>query len=353
MPERVTLRTGGVVYTGWQSIAVQRSIEGLAGTFDLMVSERQPGALAARAIKPGDSCTVEVAGQVALTGWVDGVFPRYTAESHRVRVRGRDRAGDLVDASALHAPGEWRNLSLERLARILCEPFGISVRADVSTGRPFDKFTLQQGETVHAALERLARMRAVLIISDGLGGVVITRAGLELESQTLVQGENLLEGSGVFDDRDRFSEYVFRAQRPSTDFATGAQVNRIKARSTDPEMRRYRPLVVVAEAPAAGATLTDRARWEATRRAGRARRATVAVQGWRTAAGHIWQPNRRVRLRDAFLGIDREMLIVTTTARLAETGSATVLELARPEAYELIELPDEGGAELSPTFDGS
>lgn len=345
--DELILKAGGVAFGGWKEISVRLSIESVSGTFRVRATEKYPGPLPQRKLVPGLACAVELGGETVITGWIDGVAPAYTHETHEVTVSGRDRAGDLVDCAAVHSPGEWRGLRMERLVAIFAEPFGVTVRARVDTGSPFEKFTLDKGETAHEAIERMARQRAVLVVSDGQGGLEITRAaedrvGLRLETG----GPWILAGRGVLNHSARFSEYRLLAQRPGNDFLGGRQAAQVVATATDPGVRRYRPYVAMAEDPPGGTTLAERARWEANVRAGRSQKATLTVRGWRTGRdGPLWRPNRRVHVKDTFLGIDRELLISGVEFSAGPGGRRAVLDLVRPEAFELVELPDASGGE--------
>lgn len=84
-------------------------------------------------------------------------------------------------------------------------------------------------------------------------------------------------------------------------------------------------------------------------------RLTYTVPGWRGASGALWRPNTLARVDDAFLGIARELLIVSVTFLLsAEDGTVTELEVAPPEAFERLPEAEErgkgGGGGLVPGF---
>ena len=57
----IALTVDGLIYGGWKSVSVRRSIETVAGTFSLSASERWPGQQALKAILPGQKCTVSMA----------------------------------------------------------------------------------------------------------------------------------------------------------------------------------------------------------------------------------------------------------------------------------------------------
>ena len=340
MPD-VILQVGGRNYGGWKSVRITLGMEQIAGTFDLSVSERFPGQPQAWPILPGDECRVLVKGRPVITGYVDDVAPSYDRESHGVQVTGRDRTGDLVDCSAGHKSGEWHGATLERIAADICAPFGIKVVAAAATGKAFPRFALQEAESAFEALERAAKMRGVLLMSDGNGNLILTRAATGRVGTALVKGQNIERASGQFSHKDRYSRYIIKGQAPGSEYSTPEHNAQTKAVAEDKAVLRHRPLIILAEA-GDGATYADRAKWERNIRAGRASRVSCTVTGWEHADG-LWLPNRLVRVRDDFLGVDGDLIIAQVVLSLdADAGSQTQLELCRREAFDLIELLGRG-----------
>lgn len=337
-----SLTLDGTSYGGWKSVTVRRSIETVAGTFSLGLSERWPGQQARRGILPGQACTVAMDGEVVITGFVDDVMPSYTSTSHDLAVTGRDATCDLVDCSAIHKPGEWTDQKLEAIAAALTKPFGIRVTAETDTGAPFRKFRIEEGETVFEAIERACRMRAVLPASDGKGGLRLIRAGGGRAAVSLRRGENILEANGRLSHRDRFSQYIVKGQQPSyADQIPPEQLAQVRGEASDPGARRHRPLMIIAEQSVDNAVARDRAKWEANVRAARARRIGVTVQGWRERpGGALWEPNRLVRLTDDWMDVDQDMLIVDVTGTKDDQGERSVLGLMPPGAFELRAEPE-------------
>lgn len=341
MAEEVLLEVDGREHGGWKTIQITRSLETISGTFELGVSELWPGSPLRREVGPGARCTVYVAGEPVITGWVDDVKPAYDAGDHSVSISGRDATGDLVDCAAVHKPGVWHGRTLEEIAAELCRPFGIAVRAEVATA-PFPDFKLQEGETVFESLERGARQRAVLLVSDGLGGLLIARRGRSQVLTPLVLGQNVIAATGSFSFRDRFSDYTVKGQQRGTDDVYGDAAAQVKGTATDPGIARYRPFVVIAEQQASLVSARDRAQWEANFRAARARKATYTVRGWRSESG-LWRPNQIVRVHDEWIAIATELLISGVTFRLDDgSGELADLEVVLPEAYDLVPLPARG-----------
>jgi len=339
MPD-VVLTVAGKQYAGWQQIEIRRGIEQVAGTFELSVTDRWAGTEQAWPIQKGDACTVTADGDLLISGYVDDVLPFFDADQHGITVVGRDKTADLVDCSAIVKSGEWRGRTLLQVAKDIAGPFGIDVRAETDVGEPFKTAALQEGETAWEALERAARMRAVLMVSDAAGGLVITRAGTQRVAAVLAQGKNILAARGAFSMRDRYSEYICKGQNTGFDYSTPEQNAQPKATAQDLQVGRYRPLIIVAEDIADTQGLKARALWEAAVRMGRSSRPQITVQGWRHGAG-LWLPNTLVPVDCPYMYLSIDMLIVAVTYRIDDAGTLAHLELCRPEAFALLPVPEE------------
>jgi prophage tail gpP-like protein len=337
MSGKAELYVGTQIFGGWQRVSVTRSIEQIANGFDLDVTERWPGQSVRRPIRPGERCMLKLDGQPVVSGYVDDTAPTFNARDHGLSVRGRDATADLVDCSAIFKTGQWRGAKLDRIALDICKPFGILVRVETDVGKAFDSYNIEEGETAFECLDRAARQRAVLLISDGAGSLVIARAGKTRAPSALVEGDNIKEARGNFSWRDRYSDYIVKAQEQASDDFAGESASTPSARAKDSEITRYRPLIVLAETHGAGVTLRDRANWEKTVRMGRGNRATIQVQGWQAAPGKLWQPNTLVTVTADDLWLNSaSMLIVGCTYLLDSGGTTTEIEIARPEAFELL-----------------
>lgn len=332
--EDVTLAVNGKLYMGWKTISVKRSIKAIAGGFDLGVMDKWAQEQTPWRIVQGDECELRVGSDTLITGYVDAVAPSFDATQRAISVRGRDKAGDMVDCSAEHRPGVWSNITLGKLANILAKPFGIGVTELVVVPDVFS-WKLQQGESAFESLERAARLRGVLLANDGAGNIVITRAGTARASTELVQGVNILSASADYEYNGRFSKYVVKSQTQSVgDEETAPEVDfSVKGEATDPEVKRYRPIIIVSEGAASPAVCITRAKWESSVRAGRSSKLQVTVQGWRQANGKLWQMNELAMVRSPHLGVAQDFLIVGTTISKSDKGTTTLLDLESPLAY--------------------
>lgn len=342
------IKINGLIYGGWKSARIERSIEQIAGSFELGVSERWPGQDAPRQIKRGERCEVLADGEAVITGWVDEVRPSYADTQHDFQVSGRDAAGDLVDCSAIHKSGQWLNTTLDRIVRDVCAPFKIPVSVDTDIGKVFPSFSIAPSETAFECIERACRMCAVLPVSDGKGGLVLTRAKDTRPVAELVEGVNILSSSAELGMKERYSQYIVMGQDRGSDDNHGMPEthSQVRAEAPDSSIARYRPLIVLAESHGPHATFKDRATWERNVRRGRSSRATVTVQGWRSADGQLWRPNTMVHLKSPWLGVDAELLVASVALTLDEqNGTRAELRLCSREAFDLI--IDKQSAKLS------
>lgn len=354
MPEAILI-VDAKRYTGWTALRVQRSIEQAVGAFALQVSERWPGQAAKWVIEPGAKCQLLLDDAPVITGYVDAVSRELGAERHAITVQGRDKAADIVDCSAMLDGDRTSDLfgqSLSQAARMLCKPFGVGV-TDRAGVKAVPQRSVNPSETVWEHIERGARAAAAFVMSDGLGGLMITRAGTERHPVALVEGENILEARFTRDDSKRFSRYLVEGQTSGfidetelpTDLSAAPRVS-----IEDEHIGRYRVLVVEAEELSPGTLPLDRVRWERNVRRGKSRRVEVTVQGW-SAGGRLWRPNELVNVRLPTLGLPQaELLVVSVEHTLDDQGTLTRMTLSPAEAYDL--LPEgkksSGGIQLTP-----
>jgi prophage tail gpP-like protein len=337
----LSLKLGSQEFFGWQEINLKTGMRQLSGTFNLKVSDKWPGDIPARQIKKGAKVQARIDGETVMTGWVEGVPKAHDPRSHSITIKGRDVTADLIDCSAGTHKNEFKDQSLTQISKALCEPYNIPVRAETDVGEKFPSESVQIGETVHDMIKRLCRQRGVMAITDGKGGLVLTRAGRVHSGAQLILGENILSGSSTEDTKDRYSEYIVKGQQRSTFYISPEQAAGPKAIVKDPAVTRFRPLILIAEAQSDDGRLVKRAKFERNTRAGASTSATIKTNGWQTSAGKAWRPNTLVTVRDELLDLNGDYLITDTNFQKGEEGTTTELTIAPPETFELIDFPKE------------
>ncbi|MBL9102169.1 MAG: hypothetical protein JNL82_14490 [Myxococcales bacterium] len=350
---KIRLRVTGEThdFVDWTSVAVTRSLDALADSFQLNISTGFRNGQPSMQIEEQDECQILLDDEVVLSGYVDTVDRKYDATSSTLSVTGRSRAGDLCDCTAIHKP--WKNTPGLTIASDLCKPFGIAVSSDVGPLPDERYFKLGKSDTVFDVLDRLAREAGLRVVSDPDGSIRFTKTGITRYPDVLIAtGYNVITGSMRRSAEERYSNYVFKTQIPSTDDFSGDAAASVKFSVVDDGVLRYRPLVVHVDGRprntkgqfVAGVEvhhpLEPQARWELHTRAGKARELVYEIgdpadmeASWRHKHG-IWEPNVIVAVRDSEFGIDMELLVKEVVLTLDDRGTRSLATLCHPAAYE-------------------
>lgn len=214
----VKLLVNGIQYAGWQTVRITRSMDAVAGSFELGLTDVWAPGQAPWPIIVGDGCTVTIGADIVITGWVDEVTALLDGTQHTLTVKGRDKTCDIVDCSAVNRPGEWRNKKIEAIATEICAPYGVSVVCDVDTGPPLSLFRLQPGEKCMDTLERLCRSSKTMLLLTGTtdGEIHITTASTQQIAPanggvSLIEGVNIKSISHNQNGTEQFSNYIVEA----------------------------------------------------------------------------------------------------------------------------------------------
>lgn len=325
---KVELKIDAKTYSGWKSVKVVRSIETLAGRFDLSLTSAKPFP-----IPRGGAVELLLYGQTIITGYSDNIKGSIGEDQYGLQTSGRDKTGDLVDASALVDSQELLNVTLREIVETVIEPFGISAVFEVEPPEKFKKFSFQE-ESGFEAIERACRLRGVFATSDQSGQIIIQEYGKIRANTSLETGKNVFRATSALEEASRFSEYRVFGQQSGNDNISAQASAEPEGSAIDEGVKRYRPLIIIAEGSIDSAIAQKRAEWEAAVRAARATSAEVTVKGWLDSAGELWRENRVVKCLIPEIGISGDMLIKEVSYSLSnEEGENTTLVLVRPDAY--------------------
>ena len=378
---QVRLVVDGVEYGGWKALRISAGIERQARDFELDVTDKWPGQTEIpRRIRPGDLCQVFIGSDLVLTGFVDATPIRYDGKCVSVGVKGRSKTADLVDccppnpgteikavaggwgdvigpdgkrANIIAPPkttaNQWRNQKMEVIAAALAAPYSVRVIAEVDTGKAIAEHQVQIGETVFESIDRMMRLRHVLSSDNEYGDLVFILVGLGGDAVTALElGKNLLSGDSPLDYKGVFSKYIVKGQRAGNDEQYGEAVAEEEgdveeevetsptgetASATDGRATRLRVLVIKQSGQADEGTCQDRADYEKAHRAAKAMQTAYKIIGWRQEDGKLWKPNMMVRVRDALVGFDAEMVIAEVCWSLGKEGLITEVRIGPPDGY--------------------
>lgn len=343
----LTLPDAGKQITGWTEIAVRRGIERCPSSFEIGLTQLQPGVSATLPIKVFDRCTVSIGADLVVTGFVDRIQPSLAARQHSIRITGRGKCADLVDCSAYWPSGVMKNVTPLAIAQNLLQDLGGTVAVTGGPGDQIPQINVNVTDTIWSIIEKTCRWSALLAYDGPDGDLILGPVGTTAAASGAVQGQNVIAFDGTLAGDHRYSEYDAFLMSIQLTSDVGAGGN-LLAKALDPNVPRKRRLSFVAEAPAGGQqTAQKRAIWEANRRAGRGLALKVTVDSWRDATGKLWTPNTLIAVDIADAMIEPTQLLIGDVAYLRDRdGTRCELVLMPPEAFQ----PEP--IQLLPTFAG-
>lgn len=331
------LLVDGKSYEGWQNVRIDRSLDQFAHSFDFTYSDRWAENNEQRTLLLGEPCAIEVDGTRVLTGFIDQT--RYSVSSGSVTgtAQGRSATGDLADCAVVHKTGQWINRTASQIIREIVLPFGLPVVFDpaiVDTSK-IPRFDLDFGETVFEAIDRLARLRAMLPISTSDGGLKFIRisrtAGLRTVQLDLREAIRREYAAGI---QDRYSLYRIASQTARSDPEESPRRSALERfEVSDPNVKRYRPLVVHSETGAKTVELKSHVQWIMNQRAAQGERVIYELVGTAAPDRKLWEPGMLVGVDDRVLGLNDVFAVASVSMRADNQNVSTELQLVRIDAY--------------------
>ena len=359
MASPIELKIDGVSYADFKEAEVTYSMDQLARTFRFSFSDKWlNSALFPLPFVEGDPCTVSIHGTTVVEGFIDDIPISYDATSHSIDIVGRSNTADLVDCSAIYKGGAWKNAKLIDVASVLCKPFGLTAEVEdfalPQSLQPFTKWAIEDEETVFSCIQRAAKMRGLFLISDTGNKLLITKASPVVFPYSLVFGVNVKRGRRTSRFRERYSEYTIKSQTAGDDTFFADAVGKGFFKAEDPQILKYRPLIIVSDGSGKAAELQLRGNWERNVRAGRSRRLSYEHQGFltKTPPFQLFPINQLIAVTDRYVDFSGLLLIASVSYRYSRSGGETTnLELGAREAYDVLvpppkRQPKKGGGSL-------
>jgi len=346
--ERATLEVGGSLLEDWESVWVQKTWGDAYHQFRFVYAERQgePGSEfnAIRQIKPGDSCTVKLAGQLAITGEVLTRQVAYDAYSHGVTIQGVSRTWKPATSSIIHETHSYDGKSFLRIAREVLQP---TDQPDFETQgtvdeRPFKNVHSQPGEEIFPFLARIGQTRDIQIAATKEGRLIFIFPNAETGNQgQLIEGQNILRCQCVISIQQSRSKYKTIGSVNADGQVKWRKASEKEAEAPgDEEFKGWRPLVTPIEAPVDSDEELKKHAYNTSRWAeGTKVQATIVTTGWQPGGpgggGELWEPGREVT-------VDSPMAMLTEPVRIQSvtftqdnnSGSLSTLVCVAPWALQ-------------------
>jgi prophage tail gpP-like protein len=243
-PAELTLKVGGETFKGWIEAAVERGCDSLAHQCALRYIDQWSPEAEAWKINGGAECVLAWRDTDIINGFVDKPVWQVSGNKLSLQATFRSRTGDLVESSAVHDTGAWRDQTARQIVQDLVDPFNISVTVD-GPDKKFPIFALREGETVFSAIDRICKVRALIPITTPGGDVRLFSSDTRSGKVRKFPVGDAHARSYVDDTTQRHSSYLTHATG-----ITDAVDTITKGAATDTGVDRYRPLVVIGDAPA-------------------------------------------------------------------------------------------------------
>lgn len=346
----ITLEANGVDYSGFESIQVFRSFTNMAGAFSFTASSDKSVGMSFP-IKLGDRCKVFVDKQSIINGFIENMSISYDQGQHVITIEGRDKTCDVIDSTInskviYNPPITFKRVIQNVLNALSIADIKVVENTSVSIFKDGEIQSAKVGETYFSFLDKLAKLKQVVLTTDGSGNIVIDRSSKKQINTILLhkkanENNNIITSTSNFTNTKRFNLYRSYSQGNPTAMIDIPQkpsdiVNRVGTTAIDKEIRKTRQFNFIADSSSDIANLNQRAAWEENIRRAQSRTFTCTVQGFIAQNDNIlWRPNLLVKIDDDFTGTHGLFLIKDVTYRVSTSGSFTDLMLVTKDAFTL------------------
>lgn len=347
MPNIVGLTVNGTEYTGWEALTITRSLDSVADAFSLSGAFNPDNPQVKSAFKPFgyQAATVNIDGELILTGTIESVSPSISASDRTINAQGRSKTGVLVDCSIDGVGYQFSGTSLLANAQKLCKPFSIEALSAMGIGTSFKSATqiaivpeaskilkdakAEPGQSVFEFLNRIAQDAGLILTSDVKGRLIITKIQPGAAPvASLIEGVGgFMSASVTYNGAGRFSRYKVLQQQ---DGAPG-----ISGTADDAGVKIYRPSVSVG-AESDAKDVNKAAQWRRALALAGAVSVSAKMAEWRAPNGQLWTPGMVVTLLSPGAFILKETPFIIAEASLtldASDGRTTSLRLVLPSTY--------------------
>jgi prophage tail gpP-like protein len=175
----ILMEINGVAYEGFIDFTVSRSFTTLSGKFlfTAICDPQKPFP-----IDVNDECTIALNNEPIIDGFIEIIKINYSSSGHQIIAEGRDKTCDIIDS---HVGQESFNtpITLQEIIKNCLKTLGITNIKIISNVNitPFDRAIPQAcdiGTTWFEFIEKLCRIKQVILTTDGQGNILLDRASI-------------------------------------------------------------------------------------------------------------------------------------------------------------------------------
>jgi prophage tail gpP-like protein len=330
--EIATLELGGGKFSDWETVWIQTNYADGFSQFRFTCAERE--SVRSAQIEPGETCSIKLGDQLAVTGVILTRQVAFEANSHGVMLQGVSMTWYAGRGSVMSKDGRYDNMSFQDITKKVLQPTGVKYEfiGNISENK-FRVVQVWPGETIFAFLERIGRDRQVIIAHDKEGKFLFVGEHSAENIGSVVEGQNLLSCQAVVSEVAKHSEYTVRAQCPGRNDKKYREAAHQEARAPG-GAKFYSPLLTPMEHPVnTDKEVETRCNMEQMWHEGQDRQVTAVVQGWFTQGGTLWEAGKDVNFISPMAMMNELLKIqVVTFTQDSKSGSLTTLLLVAPWA---------------------
>jgi len=338
--EIATLIVRGQKFEDWESVLVQERWADSFSYFKFTAAERDREILSQTPLwsrlqfRPDDPCTILLAGQPAIKGFIETRQIAYDAASHGVMLIGKSTPAWPARSSVDTKTGNFDGKNVEQIAREVLAPYAgfVNVKTvGMPNPMPFDKMQNQPGEMIWDFLERIARVRGIVMGSDAFGNFLLIGDHTAPVVTDLIEGVNIKKCQAVFSKEYAYEKFVVIGQTAASDNNSGPAAS--EQRAEVPGHGRIKStLITPTEQPVKSIVeLYDRAKNEEVWNDGTEIKVSITVQGWLRDGKSLWKVGDNVFVKSPMAMLNMTMKIQNSTfTQDNASGTQTTLDLVPP-----------------------
>ncbi len=338
--ETAILIVNGQEFGDWESVWVQQRWADSFTYFRFTAAERDPiftkqGSFPLwqkLQFKPGDTCTVLLAGQLAVTGFIETRQVAYDANQHGVMLIGKSWTAPAARSSVNTKTGNFDKKNIVQVAQEVLADYPVGLKVIGSPDMtPFDKLQNEKGELIWDFLERIARPRGVVMGSDEAGNFLLIGTHSNPIVGQLIEGVNIKSCQCTVTIEHTYEEYRVDAQHAASDDNSGTAASELTA--TVGGVNPLKSLLLTpAEQPVkTQAEVQARASNESIWHDYTQMQATIVTQGWLKDGVNLWHAGDDVFVKSPMAMLNNTMKIQNCTfTQDSNTGTLTTLDVVMP-----------------------